>query len=103
MDRGFIIIIILSVTSERICIRNRSGVGRAERGLVSPKDGGRSGRAGFELGHISNTARIQWALIGHRYALQSERVIFYQIIPDEAIKNRRHWSGVGQLSGVKVA
>ena len=35
------------------------GVGRAERGLVSQKDGGRSGRAGFERGHIRDTARIQ--------------------------------------------
>ena len=72
--------------SERSCIRNMSGVGRAERGLVSWKDGGRSGRAGFERGCIRDTARIQRVLIGDRYALQSERVIFYPIIPDQAIK-----------------
>ena len=68
--------------SERSCIRNRSGVGRTERGLVSRKDGGRSGRAVFERGCIRDTARIQRGLIGDRYALQSERVIFYPIIPD---------------------
>ena len=88
---------------ERICIRNRSGVRRAERGLVSRKDGGRSGRAGFERGCIRDTARIQRVLIGDRYALQSERVIFYPIIPDQAIKIGRHWAGVGRLSGVNVA
>ena len=42
-------------------------------------------------------------LIGHRYALKSERVIFYSIIPDQGIKIGRHWSGVGRLSGVNVA
>ena len=89
--------------SEHSCIRNRSGVGRAERGLVSRKNGGRSGRAGFERGWIRDTARIQRALIGDRYALQSERVIFNPIIPDQAIKIGRHWSGVGRLSGVNVA
>ena len=57
--------------SERSCIRNKSGVGRAERGLVSRKDGGRSGRAGFECGCIRDTARIQRVLIGDRYALHS--------------------------------
>ena len=80
--------------SERSCIRNRSGVGRAERGLVSRKNGGRSGRARFERGCIRDTARIQWVLIGDRYALQSERVIFYPIITDHAIKIARHWSGL---------
>ena len=83
-----------------------SGIGRgcrAERGLVSRKDVVRSRRAGFERGCIRDTARIQWALIGDRYALQSERVIFYKIIPDQAIKIGRHWSWVGQLSGVNVA
>ena len=89
--------------SERSCIKNRSGVGRAERGLVSRKDGCRSGRAGFERGYIRDTAGIQRVLIGDRYALQSERVIFYPIIPDQAIKIGRHWSGVGRLSGVNVA
>ena len=78
--------------SERSCIRNRSGFGRAERGLVSRKDGGRSGRARFERGCIKDTARIQRVLIGDRYALQSERVIFYPIIHDQAIKIGRHWS-----------
>ena len=72
--------------SERDCIRNRSGVGRTERGLVSRKDGCRSGRAGFERGCIRDTARIQREFIGDRYALQSERVFFYPIIPDQAIK-----------------
>ena len=89
--------------SERSCIRNRSGVGRTERALVSRKDGCRSGRAGFERGYIRDTARIQRGLIGDRYALQSERVTFYPIIPDQAIKIGRHWSGVGRLSGVNVA
>ena len=89
--------------SERSCIRNRSGVGRAERGLVSRKDGGRSGRAGFERGCIRDTARTQRVLIGDRYALQSERVIFYPIIPDQAIKISREWAGVGRASGVNVA
>ena len=63
-----------------------SGVGRAERGLVSRKDGGRSGRAGFERGCIRDTARIQRVLIGDRYALLSERVTIYPIKPDQAIK-----------------
>ena len=45
--------------SERSCIRNtcRSGVGRAEQGLVSRKDGvGR--RAGFERVCIRDTAGV---------------------------------------------
>ena len=54
---------------ERSCIRNRSGVGRTERALVSRKDADRSGRAGFERGCIRDTARIQRVLIGDRYAL----------------------------------
>ena len=89
--------------SERSCIRNRSGVGRAERGLVSRKDGGRSGRAGFERVCIRDTARIQRVLIGGRYALRSEGVIFYPIIPDQAIKLGRERAGVGRASGVNVA
>ena len=89
--------------SERSCIRNRSGVDRTERGLVSRKDRCRSGIAGFERGCINHTAWIQRGLIGDRYALQSERVIFYPIIPDQAMKIGRHWSGVGRLSGVNVA
>ena len=89
--------------SERSCIRNRSGVGHAERGLVSRKNGGRSGRAGFVRGCIRDTARIQRVLIGDRYALQSERVIFYPIIPDQAIKKWSGWSKVGRQSGVNVA
>ena len=89
--------------SERSCIRNRSRVGRAERGLVSRKDGGRSGRAGLERRCIRDTARVQRVLIGDRYALQSEWVIFYPIIPDQGIKFGRHWSQVGRLSGVNVA
>ena len=89
--------------SGRSCIRNRSAVGRAEWELVSRKNGGRSGRAGFERGCIRDTARIQRVLIGDRYALQSERVIFCPIIPDQAIKIGRHRSGVDRLSGVNVA
>ena len=89
--------------SERGCIRNRSGVGRTARGLVSRKGGCRLGRAGFERGCIRDTARIQRGFIGDRYALQSERVIFYPIIPDQAIKIGREWAGVGRASGVNVA
>ena len=83
--------------SERSCIRNRSGVGRAERGLVSRKDGGRPRRAGFERGCIKDTAQIQQVLIGDRYALQLERVIFF-IIPDKA-----GLVGGGRLSCVNEA
>ena len=71
--------------------------------MVSRKDGGRSGRARFERGCIRDTSRIKRVLIGDIYALQSERVIFYPIIPDQAIKIERHLSGVGRLSGVNVA
>ena len=63
----------------------RTGVGREERDLCVGASG------------------IQRVLIGDRYALQSDRVIFYPIIPDQAIKICRHWSGVGRLSGVNVA
>ena len=45
--------------SERSCIRNRSGVGRAERELVSRKDEGKSRGVGFERGCIGDIARIQ--------------------------------------------
>ena len=76
--------------SERSYIRNRSGAGRTERGLFSRKDRGRSERAGFERGCTRDTARIQRGLIGDRYALQSERLIFYPIIPDQAKKIGRH-------------
>ena len=79
------------------------GVGRADREMVSRKDGDRSGLAGFERGCIRDTARIQRVLTGNRYALQSERVIFYPIIPDQAIKIGRYWLEVGRLSGVNVA
>ena len=65
---------------------NRSGVGRTERGLVSRKDGCRSRTAGFERGCIRDTARVQRGLIGDRYALQLERVSFYPIILDQALK-----------------
>ena len=44
--------------SERSCIRNRSGVCPAERAMVSRKDGGMSGRAGFERGCIWDTAGV---------------------------------------------
>ena len=71
--------------------------------MVSRKDGVRSGRAGFERGCIRDTSRIQRVLIRDRYALRSERVIFYPIIPDQAIKIGRYWSGVGRLPGVNVA
>ena len=80
-----------------------SWVGRAERGLVSRTDGDKSGRAGFERGCIRDTAWIQRELIGDRNALQSERVIFYPIKPNQAIKIGRYWSYVGRLSGVNVA
>ena len=84
--------------SERGCIRNRSGVGRTERGLVSRKDGCRSGRVGFERGCIRDTARIQRGLIGDRYALQSERVFF---LPDHTRPSHKNWSGMsGDWSGV---
>ena len=49
--------------------------------------------------------RIQRLLIGQKYTLQLERVLFYPTITDQAIKIGRHWSGVGRLSrsGVNVA
>ena len=76
--------------SERRCIRNRSGVGRSERGLVCRKDG-----VGREERDLSvGASGIQRVSIGERYALQSERVIFYPIIPDQAIKIGRGWSAV---------
>ena len=65
--------------------------------MVSRKNGGRSGRAGFERGCIRDTARVQRGLIEDRYALQSERVNFYPIIPVQAIKIGRHRLGVGRL------
>ena len=71
--------------------------------LVSRKDGCRLGRAGFERGCIRDTARIQRGFIGDRYALQSERVIFYPIIPDQAIRIGREWAGIGRASGVNVS
>ena len=72
------------------------GVWSCERGLVSQKDGGRSGRGGFGRGCIRDTARIQRGLIGDRYALQSEQVIFSPIIPDQAIKiGRVGWGRSG--------
>ena len=70
-----------------------SGIGRGwsyRAGIGQPEERGRSGRAGIERGCIRDTARIQRVLIGDRYALQSERVIFYPIIPDQAIKCGRH-------------
>ena len=92
---------ILSVVSVVV-----SGIGRGwscRAGIGQPKGGGRSGRAGFERGCIRDTARIQRLLIGDIYPFQSERVIFYPIIHDQAIKIGRHLSGVGRLSGVNVA
>ena len=62
--------------SELSCVKNRSVVGLAEWGLVSPKDGDRSGGVGFERGCIRDTARIQRGFIRDGYALQSEQVIF---------------------------
>ena len=58
---------ILSIVSV-VASGDRSGVGRAERGLVSRKDGGRSGRARFELVCVRDTAQIQQVLIEDRYA-----------------------------------
>ena len=72
--------------SERSSIRNWSGVSRVERGLVSKKNGGRSGRAGFERGCIWDTARIQRGLIGDKYVLQSERIIFNRSYPTNQLK-----------------
>ena len=57
-DQGLVI-----ERSERRCIRDRSGCGRAERELVNRTDGGRSRRAGSERGCIMNTARTQRGLI----------------------------------------
>ena len=74
---------ILSIVSVVV-----SGIGRGwscRAGIGQPKGGGRSGRAGFERGCIRDTARIQRLLIGDIYAFQSERVIFYPIIPDKLV------------------
>ena len=64
-----------------------SGIGR---GLVMQSEDWSAertevGRAGFERGCIRDTTRIQRVLTGDRYALQSEQVIFYPIILDQAI------------------
>ena len=86
---------ILSVVSVVV-----SGI---DRRLVV-QSGRRSGRVGFERGYIRDTARIQRVLIGDRYALQSERAIFYPIIPDQAIKiGQPLVVGWSRLSGVNVA
>ena len=80
-----------------------SGIGR---GLVVPSGDWSAGRTGVgreERDLSVGASGIQRGLIGDIYALQSERVIFYPIIPDQAIKLGRHWSGVGRLSGVNVA
>ena len=61
--------------------------------------GDRSGRAGFKRWCTRDTAQIQRVLIGDRFALQSEWVILYPIIPDQVMKIGR----VGRLSGVNVA
>ena len=61
-----------------------SGIGRGwscRAGIGQPEGRGRSGRAGFKRGCIRDTARIQRGLIGDRYALQSERVIFSRSYP----------------------
>ena len=44
---------------ERRFIRDMSGFGRAERGLVNRKNGDRLGKAGFEHVCMGDTARIQ--------------------------------------------
>ena len=63
-----------------------SGIGR---GLVAQSGDWSAGRTG--VGRVERdlsvgASGIQRGLIGDRYALQSERVIFYPIIPDQAIK-----------------
>ena len=82
-----------------------SGIGRGLAVQSGDWSAGRTGEgreAGFERGCIRDTARIQRVLIRDRYALESERVILYPTIPDQAIKFGRRWSGVGRLSGVNV-
>ena len=49
-----------------------SGIGRGwscRAGIGQPEGRGMSGRAEFERMCIRDTARIQWGLIGDRYAL----------------------------------
>ena len=67
-----------------------SGIGR---GLVVQSGDWSAGRTGVgreerdsSVGASGIQQRIQRGFIGDRYALQSERVIFYPIIPDQAIK-----------------
>ena len=77
-----------------------SGIGR---GLVLQSRDWLARRMGVgreQLDWSMGASGIQRVLIGDRYALQSERVIF---LPDQDIKIGRRWSGVNRLSGVKVA
>ena len=63
-----------------------SGIGR---GLVVQSgdwSAGRTGEGREERDLSVSSTGIQRVLIGDRNALQSERVIFYSIIPDQAIK-----------------
>ena len=80
-----------------------SGVGQGLVVQIGDWSAGRTGVSREERDLSVGTSGIQRGLIGDRYALKSDRVIFYPIIPDQAIKNGRHWSGVGRLSGVNVA
>ena len=83
----------------------RSGVGRIMsvvasdigRGLVVQSGDWSVGRTGVgreERDLSVCVSGIQRGLIRDRYALQSERVIFYPIIPDQAIKSVGGWSAV---------
>ena len=57
-------------------------VSRIVRGLVVQSGDWSAGRTGIGR---EDSARIQRVLIRDRYALQSERVVFYPITPDQAI------------------
>ena len=80
-----------------------SGIGR---GLVVQSGDWSAGRTGVgreERDLSVDAPGIQRGFTGDRYALHSERGIFYPIIPDQAIKIGREWAGVGRASGVNVA
>ena len=66
----------------------RTGVGREERDLSA-------GASGIQRGYSG----VYWGLI--RSSIRAGNV--YPIIPEQDIKIGRHWSGVGQLSGVNEA
>ena len=66
----------------------RTGVGREEQDLSVGASGIQRGYSGL------------WSGIDTLFNRSGN---FYPIIPDQAIKIGRHWSGVGRLSGVNVA